>query len=196
MKKILLFTFGLSVIFFSCKYPEGCINIYKLDYSIDHSSAPYDVYFYLDVDYEGPDDALQVSWNFGDRTTSNELMPMHTYYKDEVYTVTLRLVNYDMAVTKTITIDLTKPHTPVSQFEWYPVDDNPNMIAPAEVQFMNFSKFVDSCFWNFGDGTGSAEIEPTHLYEYPDYYFVTLTVFSGTDTVKTTHELDVNSPEK
>ncbi len=43
------------------------------------------------------------------------------------------------------------------------------------VDFLNFSKFSGICtqhFWDFGDGTKSYEIAPSHLYSYPGTYQV------------------------
>lgn len=45
--------------------------------------------------------------------------------------------------------------------------------APFEVQFSNFS-VGDQYFWDFGDGTTSTEFEPTHIYEDPGVYEVSM----------------------
>ncbi len=192
MKKIIILAFGISVLLFSCKGPEGYVDIYRLDYRIEHSSAPYDVYFYLNVDYYGDANDLEVTWDFGDGNTSNEAAPIHTYYDDKVYNVTVTLKNYETTVTKQLSIDLTTPHTPIAKFDWYPLGNNTNMFAPAEVQFINLSRFADSYLWDFGDELGSTETEPSHIFENPNYYYVTLKVYSGQDTVETTQEIDVN----
>jgi PKD repeat protein len=39
--------------------------------------------------------------------------------------------------------------------------------------------------WNFGDGTTSAETNPTHIYSSDDTYAVTLTAYGECDTVVT-----------
>lgn len=47
--------------------------------------------------------------------------------------------------------------------------------APHTVSFNNFS-MGDDYIWNFGDDNTSLEFEPTHLYEEPGEYLVTLVV--------------------
>ncbi|HEB01374.1 MAG TPA: PKD domain-containing protein [Candidatus Portnoybacteria bacterium] len=46
-----------------------------------------------------------------------------------------------------------------------------------------------SFFWNFGDGTTSEEVKPTHTYLYPSTYLVTLEVSDG--QIKSTDQLTV-----
>jgi hypothetical protein len=43
------------------------------------------------------------------------------------------------------------------------------------VQFHNLSQRADDFVWDFGDGTTSTEVSPTHTYALPDDYVVTLT---------------------
>jgi PKD repeat protein len=43
------------------------------------------------------------------------------------------------------------------------------------VQFHNLSQRADDFVWDFGDGTTSTEVSPTHTYSLPDDYVVTLT---------------------
>jgi gliding motility-associated-like protein len=45
--------------------------------------------------------------------------------------------------------------------------------APFEVSFSNFSS-GDTFSWDFGDGSGSTEYEPSHIYEEPGVYSVSL----------------------
>ncbi|MDN3690322.1 malectin domain-containing carbohydrate-binding protein [Cyclobacterium jeungdonense] len=53
--------------------------------------------------------------------------------------------------------------------------------APLEVNFSNeISKPSDfTFFWNFGDGSFSAEQNPTHVFETPGEYQVSLTVYNS-----------------
>lgn len=48
-----------------------------------------------------------------------------------------------------------------------------NGCAPFEVQFENFS-VGDIFLWDFGDGTTSTEFEPSHIYEDPGNYTISL----------------------
>jgi len=51
---------------------------------------------------------------------------------------------------------------------------------PAHVNFMNFSVNATSFLWNFGDGTTSTAINPSHTYSANGNYNVTLSVNGGT----------------
>lgn len=56
--------------------------------------------------------------------------------------------------------------------------------APLTVQFYNRSWQGDQTYqWNFGDGNGSPEEHPSHTYQDPGVYSVTLTVTGPTGTV-------------
>lgn len=64
----------------------------------------------------------------------------------------------------------------------------PNMLAASfdaaiienEVNFDNSSENADTYLWNFGDGTNSTEMTPTHTYAATGTYTVTLTAFDTT----------------
>jgi gliding motility-associated-like protein len=48
---------------------------------------------------------------------------------------------------------------------------------PVPIQFINTSKYVDSLqIWTFGDGNGSTDANPAHIYAYPGTYIVRLKV--------------------
>lgn len=46
--------------------------------------------------------------------------------------------------------------------------------APSNVMFSNTSTQTENFLWDFGDGTTSTESEPSHVYETPGTYYVTL----------------------
>jgi PKD repeat protein len=57
--------------------------------------------------------------------------------------------------------------------------DSLNGCAPFEVQFTNLSENAVTNYWDFGDGSGSNEVSPTHIYSTAGTYDVALWVFSG-----------------
>lgn len=65
---------------------------------------------------------------------------------------------------------------PTADFTFTFVTDS---IAPAEVQFNNQSVQADEFDWDFGDGNSSSMENPTHTYDQPGSYDVTLIVVNG-----------------
>lgn len=71
-------------------------------------------------------------------------------------------------------------------------------LAPFEVQFTDQSVFAESWEWNFGDGTGSSDQNPVHVYESDGIYTVSLTASNATgstELVKTDY-ITVNPGEQ
>lgn len=160
-----------------------------------------DAYFWYDMDpvdnysvYFYPFMADTVSsatyfWDFGDGTTSNSVYPYHTFNSDGDYVVTLTIEGDSCTAT-------------YSEFVW--VGDNSNW-QPDECQALFFADYMFDSYevnffdlsweagspilswqWNFGDSTFSAEQNPTHIYNAPGEYFVTLTII--TETCSSTFE--------
>lgn len=77
-----------------------------------------------------------------------------------------------------------------------------NMVDVYEtVYFTNTSSNADSYYWDFGDGTFSRIPNPSHIYEQPGRYLVTLEVMKGSgeidrasmyiDVISTSLEIEV-----
>ena len=72
--------------------------------------------------------------------------------------------------------------------DWFPVPplliiepSNADGCTPQEVFFNNLSFPIDSTYdivWEFGDGTIGTDISPTHIYEIPGLYDVSVSVTS------------------
>lgn len=68
-------------------------------------------------------------------------------------------------------------------------------MAPAEVQFLNNSINGMSFFWDFGDGSNSTEVNPTHSYNVVGEYTVSLSVDGGScgdDTLILTNLISID----
>ncbi|HVP95003.1 MAG TPA: PKD domain-containing protein, partial [Methanoregulaceae archaeon] len=112
------------------------------------------------------------TWNFGDNIISNDHNPVHTYLKSGVYNVTLNVLSTQGSgkVTKQVTV--TK--IPVAHFKAVPLNGS----APLTVQFTDTSANgpMNEWFWSFGDGQFSTDQNPSHTYNSPGQYSVTLHV--------------------
>ena len=116
----------------------------------------------------------KVLWNFGDRKTSKIWNPTHAYSKAGTYTVTLTLTGASGTITCTQPGYITAYTAPKARFSAAPKSGN----APLTVNFTNQSTgIVTSWLWNFGDGTTSTGVNPTHTYNSPGTHKAGLTVY-------------------
>jgi len=136
--------------------------------------------------------ADSVLWDFGDGNTSTEQNPTHSYYYAGSYTVTLTAYN-ECGPDSEKKIDyITINSGPIADF-----GANPTGICVGEdVQFSNYSYFVDSVLWNFGDGTTSKDANPLHTYTSAGLFTVTLTAYNecGTDKETKVDYIGVSNP--
>ena len=107
--------------------------------------------------------AQNLTWNFGDGTTSNEATPTHTWFNASTVlmtaTVTLEAETADgCAGTSQATVNI-KPQ-PVANF----MVANDEGCDPLVSQFNNYSVLADSYDWDFGDGTTGHEEHPAHAF--------------------------------
>ncbi|MBT8508660.1 hypothetical protein AZH53_09610 [Methanomicrobiaceae archaeon CYW5] len=125
-------------------------------------------------------------WNFGDRSTSTEQNPVHTYTKKGAYTVTLTVTNDLGTDTVKMSKYITVTDTPVSPTAAFTADVTEGP-APLTVRFTDYSADSPTSWaWDFeSDGTvDSTEQHPTYTYDTAGTYTVTLTVTNaaGTDS--------------
>jgi gliding motility-associated-like protein len=116
--------------------------------------------------------AKSILWKFGDGKTSTAAQPTHAYDTPGVYTVVLTALNAatcNKADSMKKTIYIRK--LPKADFSFAPVVPVPN----TPVQFTNKSQNADIYSWNFGDGNGSTEVNPSHLFRRKGTYRVCLT---------------------
>jgi gliding motility-associated-like protein len=137
--------------------------------------------------------ATGILWNFGDGQTSTATSPVHTFSAVGTYTVTLLATNPNTcnkkdSLKKTIRIK----KLPVADFVFSPVVP----VSNTPVQFTNKSKDADTYDWNFGDGTGTTEISPSHLFKRTGTFRVCLiarTLEGCADTVCKDVSADVHT---
>ncbi|MDD5189190.1 MAG: PKD domain-containing protein, partial [Methanoregula sp.] len=115
------------------------------------------------------------TWDFGDGSSSTDRNPVHTYTSTGTYTVRLTVTN-NLGTDTTIRTDyitVTPTVAPVAAFSATPQ----NGTAPVSVQFTDLSShFPTSWAWDFGDGAGSTDQNPSHVYRSGGNYTVRLTV--------------------
>src|SRR5258706_3458288 len=108
-------------------------------------------------------------WDFGDGTTSSEQNPSHTYSAEGTYTVSLQVYAPDRTASQqnTAMIYVSAPSVPATAII---KADKTKGFGSLTVNFTNASTGTfHGQFWDFGDGTGSAEANPTHKFGVEDY---------------------------
>ena len=115
-----------------------------------------------------PGDSIR--WTFGDGSVSYDVNPTHLYANAGSYNVCLRVKKASVASTTAPcvselchTVSVNLPPTPCNLQVYFITDS----LQPNVIHFNNQSSgynSTDSITWNFGDGTISHDINPTHTY--------------------------------
>ena len=114
-------------------------------------------------------------WFFGDGGSSSQYNPTHTYLIDGTYNVTLIATFPGGCIDTTIFSAMVVVNTPSADF----VAPAASGCSPVTISFSNLSTDAVSFLWDFGDGSTSTSINPTHIYNIPGFYDVTLIAYGG-----------------
>ncbi len=116
-------------------------------------------------------------WDLGDGNTSTMQNPSHTYAMNGTYTVCLTVVNNCGVTDSTCqSITVNGCTAPVAGFTISGTD--------PDYTFTNTSTSTGSStyLWDFGDGSNSVQMNPTHTYATNGNFVVVLTVSDSCDT--------------
>jgi len=130
------------------------------------------------------------SWDFGDGTGSTDPSPVHVYGPG---TFTARLTVQGPGGAGSAELGITSHAAPLASFSASPTAGD----APLSVAFADASAgTITDRAWDFGDGSTSTLADPTHVYEQPGTYAVTLTVSGpgGSDTLALPDAVEVGVP--
>ena len=111
-------------------------------------------------------------WDFGDGFTSTQANPSHTYTTFGNYSVTLSVTNgsgCSKLLTKTNYFQIVQKPT-----AGFSASNNNSCTSPLLVSFNNTTTGAVTYSWDFGDGGTSTLANPTHTYNSPGSYTVTL----------------------
>ncbi|GAB4406115.1 MAG: hypothetical protein OHK0039_07600 [Bacteroidia bacterium] len=151
--------YGLPTAVFTASDSAGC--------------APIDITFYSQS--SGPATLTSWAWTFGDGGTATSPVPVHQYLNDGVYTVGLIVGDQNGCRDTLVKPQYIRLSHPTADFTV-----NDDEICPGTtVQFGDLSvgdTTLMSWLWNFGDGTTSNLQNPSHAYQQPGLYPVSLTV--------------------
>ncbi|NNE28524.1 MAG: PKD domain-containing protein, partial [Saprospiraceae bacterium] len=166
---------GSPVPQFSADQEEGCLP-FEVQFSDESTNAP-DTWNWV---FEG-----------GTPSTSTDQNPIVTYSSPGVFQVELTVSNMSGDSSISVPAYISVIPQPIAQFEF-------DLASGNQVNFVNNSSFGTSMSWDFGDGNASTELDPSHVYDEPGQYDVTLTVTSicgSSSTVQAIQIISSNSAE-
>ncbi|MEL6191098.1 MAG: PKD domain-containing protein [Bacteroidota bacterium] len=115
------------------------------------------------------------AWDFGDGGTSNSQDPVYTYANDGVYTVSLVVGDQNGCRDTLEKVNYIRLSHPQSDF----TSDVTSGCPGQAIRFSDTSTpdtVLNSWLWDFGDGNTSIAQNPTHVYQNPGVYAVSLTI--------------------
>ena len=116
-------------------------------------------------------------WDFGDGNSSNQSDPNHLFSESNNYPVNL-LIEDSNGCFDAMSLDL--PYFPVPRFIVISPSADEGCV-PYEVFFDNLSSPIDETYdilWDFGDGQTGDDISPTHIYNEPGRFSVSVEIIS------------------
>ncbi len=136
---------------------------------INEGCAPLSIYFKnLSHNFDS------CIWEFDDGGISTEENPVWVYDEPGNYEVSLILFGKDGS--RVAVREAVKAYPrPVARFA---VSEGNPTIPDEEIRFYNYSQNSVAWEWDFGDGKKSDEFEPSHFYDKPGSYTVTLIAVS------------------
>lgn len=136
-------------------------------------------------------------WEFGDGNTSSNPNPLHTYFSEGSYVVSLAVSNENGSDSASIIVEVLNaseqsgPILPKAEF----ISNTTSGHVPLVVKFVDISKNADCVKWSFGDGKTSYCLEPVHTFCCPGNYTVSLTAENENGTSSTCVVITVESNE-
>lgn len=118
--------------------------------------------------------ASSYSWNFGNGNTSNLANPVNVFASPGNYTVTLTATSAS-GQTHQYSLPISVIPKPAADFS---VNQTSGCQNAQVFAFNNLSQNFDSCTWDFGDGTTSSQLNPSHIYMISGTFNVTLVAYN------------------
>jgi PKD repeat protein len=148
------------------------VNAFEASFSLNPDigcTTPHQVFFTDQSEF--PDTWF---WDFGDGNSSTNQNPVHSYTTTGDFTVTLTITDTIRGCQESFqdmvsVSDLAAAFTGNTLFG----------CGPMTVGFVNQSTGnISDNLWDFGDGSTSTELNPSHVYNQPGIYTVSLEVMS------------------
>lgn len=136
-------------------------------------------------------------WDFGDPSSGADNFstlsnPSHTYRNFGTYDIKLIVTNPNGCIDSILRRRYVVITNPVANFSL----TGASGCFPVQVNFRNNST-LGNYLWNFGDGNTSTAVNPTHTYQTPGNYLISLIVTDNngcSDTSFSAENIDVKGP--
>jgi len=142
-----------------------------------YGSVPLTVEFDASSSFDPDGTIVRYEWDFGDGTTDTGITKTKNFANKGTYLVKLRVIDQNNLAGETsvliqVGLDSYAPVAIIRADKYFGK-------APLTVSFDASSSFdpdgtIASYEWAFGDGASSREMKPTHTFEKPGSYIVTL----------------------
>ena len=147
-----------------------------------------DVIYFNSTTYDPYNTIINWSWDFGDGNVSFSENTFHHFKENGNYNATLNITDIYGISDETFKLITVSNIIPRANFSYYP-------IYPTDLQVVSFSDnstdidgYINSWFWDFGDGNTSIEQNPTHQYVDDGNYLITLNVTDDDGGINETTE--------
>ncbi len=169
--------------------PNGCVKTSDpvvvtvhdfplISFTVD-SSSECEAFKILFRNQSTFDNGSTFHWSFGDGDSSIKMSPVHWYTVEGEYVVVLTIISpYGCTSSDSSIVQITRFPDPVAAFT---TSTNIESVFGGPISFTNASINAVRFHWDFGDQSGSTEVNPLHNYREPGYYKVVLTAFNPAD---------------
>lgn len=136
-----------------------------------------------------------VLWNFGDGSTSSQIGSVnHTYNTVGCFDVTLTSTSAGGCTNSQTLIDFVCSEA-YADASFNVLDPTASILNPT-FDFINNSTNATNYSWTFGDGTGTGEEDPTHVYPPESGSFLVTLIANNADNCSDTASLVVTIKEE
>lgn len=156
------------------------VNVFppvNADFEFEYDTCIAGPVTFTDSSFTGAPLIVDWRWDFGDGEASVEQNPKHLYDTPGIRNVILRVTDSNECADQYS-----------EEINWSPAPTDvivqPSSFlgcTPGDVFFNNLSSPIDSTYditWDFGDGTFGTDVSPSHTYEEPGVYSVSLRIIS------------------
>ncbi len=116
------------------------------------------------------------NWEFGDGHTSNVIDPIHSFSDDGFYNVKLVVEDKDGKTSECNKTILVQNRAPKIDLSISPIDPQAGDVVEFESEAKDRDGRIVSWHWDFGDGNGSLNQNPTYIYKEDGTYNISFKI--------------------